>query len=243
MGHTADRRSSRRNVNVKKTSDAWTRSSSVFKSRGTQRAHTRDMFKSSDNTRCIDDWSHLIRKGTLALCSLKSFKSVCPATQKGQECGSLSEASTNCLYYVSKQWRFWRNCADVCLCDKYHFLMCRLIYKNRHYGNFRQVCLLSFITSLTVSTAFWPSILSVFLIFFHSSRKFHVPLVYKCSSHIFIIRRGLHFPVDVHWGHSYWITVLCAASKRPRGRAVSAPDFGSRGRGFESRWRRDSSRT
>ena len=32
-------------------------------------------------------------------------------------------------------------------------------------------------------------------------------------------------------------------SKRPRGRAVSAPDFGSRGRGFESRWRRDSSRT
>ena len=31
--------------------------------------------------------------------------------------------------------------------------------------------------------------------------------------------------------------------KRPSGRAVSAPDFGSRGRGFESRWRRDSSRT
>ena len=26
-------------------------------------------------------------------------------------------------------------------------------------------------------------------------------------------------------------------TKRPRGRAVSAPDFGSRGRGFESRWR------
>ena len=33
------------------------------------------------------------------------------------------------------------------------------------------------------------------------------------------------------------------STKRPRGRAVSAPDFGSRGRGFESRWRRDSSRT
>ena len=31
--------------------------------------------------------------------------------------------------------------------------------------------------------------------------------------------------------------------KRPRGRAVSAPDFGSRGREFESHWRRDSSRT
>ena len=31
--------------------------------------------------------------------------------------------------------------------------------------------------------------------------------------------------------------------KGPRGLAVSAPDFGSRGRGFESHWRRDSSRT
>ena len=30
--------------------------------------------------------------------------------------------------------------------------------------------------------------------------------------------------------------------KRLRGRAVSAPDFGLRGRGFESRWRRVSSR-
>ena len=30
---------------------------------------------------------------------------------------------------------------------------------------------------------------------------------------------------------------------RPRGRAVSAPDVGSWGRGFESRWRPDSSRT
>ena len=34
-----------------------------------------------------------------------------------------------------------------------------------------------------------------------------------------------------------------AILKRPRGRAVSASDFGSRGSGFESRWRRDSSRT
>ena len=36
---------------------------------------------------------------------------------------------------------------------------------------------------------------------------------------------------------------LIDMTKRPRGRAVSAPDFGSRGRGFESHWRRDSSRT
>ena len=36
---------------------------------------------------------------------------------------------------------------------------------------------------------------------------------------------------------------LMRLRKRPRGQAVSAPDFGSRGRGFESCWRRDSSRT
>ena len=68
-------------------------------------------------------------KGTLASCGFRSFKGACAATQKGQKCGSLSEASSSSLYCV----------------------------------------------------------------------------------------------------------------KRPRGRAVSAPDFGSRGRGFESRWRRDSS--
>ena len=33
------------------------------------------------------------------------------------------------------------------------------------------------------------------------------------------------------------------ACERPRGRAVSTPDFGLRGRRFESRWRRYSSRT
>ena len=50
-------------------------------------------------------------------------------------------------------------------------------------------------------------------------------LVLSCRGSIIII-----------WTHKFiW--------KRPRGRAVSAPDFGSRGRGFESRWRRDSSRT
>ena len=35
--------------------------------------------------------------------------------------------------------------------------------------------------------------------------------------------------------------LIPVSPKRPHGRAVSAPDFGSRGRGFESRWRRDSS--
>ena len=33
--------------------------------------------------------SHLMRKGTLACCGLKSYKCTCPATQKGQGCGSV----------------------------------------------------------------------------------------------------------------------------------------------------------
>ena len=45
------------------------------------------------------------------------------------------------------------------------------------------------------------------------------------------------------WSIGIILSRLFAYEKRPRGRAVSAPDFGSRGRGFESRWRRDSSRT
>ena len=38
-----------------------------------------------------------MREGTL--CSLRSFKCVCPVTQKAQGCGSLSEASSNPLLY------------------------------------------------------------------------------------------------------------------------------------------------
>ena len=50
--------------------------------------------------------------------------------------------------------------------------------------------------------------------------------------------------VFVCMGYKSSLPVLSNINKkRPRGRAVSAPDFGSRGRGFESRWRRDSSRT
>ena len=41
----------------------------------------------------------------------------------------------------------------------------------------------------------------------------------------------------------YEIIDLKPRQKRPHGGAVSAPDFGSRGHGFESRWRRDSSLT
>ena len=54
-----------------------------------------------------------MRKETLVLCGLKSWKWACPATQKGQGCGSLSEASFNSLCCVSKQWRLWRDCADA----------------------------------------------------------------------------------------------------------------------------------
>ena len=48
---------------------------------------------------------------------------------------------------------------------------------------------------------------------------------------------------DVDLPHFKVYNHTLSSVKRPRGRAVSAPDFGSRGRGFESRWRRDSSRT
>ena len=37
------------------------------------------------------------------------------------------------------------------------------------------------------------------------------------------------------------VFVFQSSGKRPRGRAVSTPDFGSRGHELESRWRRDSS--
>ena len=53
-----------------------------------------------------------MRKGTLALCGLKSFKCACPATQKGQGGGS-SKTSSNSLYRVTKQRMLWRDCADA----------------------------------------------------------------------------------------------------------------------------------
>ena len=43
--------------------------------------------------------------------------------------------------------------------------------------------------------------------------------------------------------HIWLLLKLLYEPKRPRGWAVSAPDFGSQGRGFESCWGRDSSRT
>ena len=48
-----------------------------------------------------------------------------------------------------------------------------------------------------------------------------------------------------HWVLNYPLSTLrwLISLKRPRGRAVSTPDFGSRGRRFESRWRGDSSQT
>ena len=43
--------------------------------------------------------------------------------------------------------------------------------------------------------------------------------------------------------HNTVYVLFFSCTKRPQGRAVSAPYFGSRGHWFESRWRRDSSRT
>ena len=52
-----------------------------------------------------------------------------------------------------------------------------------------------------------------------------------------------NFDFDIVFFFHFWMVTFPVLPKRPRDRAVSAPDFGSRGRGFESRWRRDSSRT
>ena len=80
--------------------------------------------------------SHIVWKGTLTLCGLKSFKCACPATQKGQGCHSLSEASSKSLL-CEQTAKLWRETARmcrlawvfaVCLCGKYPFLMCRLIW-------------------------------------------------------------------------------------------------------------------
>ena len=72
--------------------------------------------------------SHLMRKGTAAFCSLKSFKCPSPATQKGQRCychklllvpiimRRNSEGSGESAWMLT--WAF-----AVCLCDMYPFLM------------------------------------------------------------------------------------------------------------------------
>ena len=70
-------------------------------------------------------------KRDFSLCCLKTFKRTFTATQLGQKCDSSSEASSSSIYYVSKQQRFWQDCADAqarlslgfagCLCDKYSF--------------------------------------------------------------------------------------------------------------------------
>ena len=73
-----------------------------------------------------------------------------------------------------------------------------------------------------------------------------------CSQGMRQDKRMLELATIVLYGHDgKWLSCLATITKfvttnpmkRPRGRAVSAPDFGSRGRGFESRWRRDFSRT
>ena len=57
--------------------------------------------------------SHLMRKGSLALCSLRSFKCICAATQKCQRCSSLLDASYSFLYSVNEQRRLWEDCVDA----------------------------------------------------------------------------------------------------------------------------------
>ena len=60
---------------------------------------------------------------------------------------------------------------------------------------------------------------------------------------IIIESKAFHFLCEIGWFCLMYVSFCTIFDvKRPRGRAVSAPDFESRGRGFESRWRQDSSR-
>ena len=76
-----------------------------------------DLFRSIDQLLSLDAdrtvMSRLMRKGILASYGLRSFKRVCPATQKGQMCSSLPEHSSSPLYCASEQRRLWRDCADA----------------------------------------------------------------------------------------------------------------------------------
>ena len=65
-----------------------------------------------------------------------------------------------------------------------------------------------------------------------TSMTFLHQIVFKILSKPTRLQNIGHWPISTLKGQS-----LC--QKCPRGRAVSAPDFGSRGRRFESRWRQD----
>ena len=44
---------------------------------------------------------------------MTNFNCACPAIQRGQGSGLLSEGSSWLTAYMSEQWRFWRDCADA----------------------------------------------------------------------------------------------------------------------------------
>ena len=58
-----------------------------------------------------------------------------------------------------------------------------------------------------------------------------------CPHWVAFFRRTVKTRSDWADVHTHFV------EKRPRGQVVSAPDFGSRGHGFKSHWRRDSPRT
>ena len=56
-------------------------------------------------------WANSWEKGTLALCGLRPFQCTCAATQQGQRCGSLSEASSSPKYLYEPRYDKTNNVA------------------------------------------------------------------------------------------------------------------------------------
>ena len=69
---------------------------------------------------------------------------------------------------------------------------------------------------------------------------------HKCKADVSCLFVICAWDLKRNWqSHNFYQICVCLSvwEKRRRGRAVSASDFGSWGRGFEYRWRQDSSRT
>ena len=107
--------------------------------------------------------SRLMRKRELGTVRFVILPTACTATLKSQKCGTLSKASSRYLYCVREQRRLWRACVvawafTVRICDKYHFLISKLIYsllyRNKQFNDDqrkRDCCLLSTTHFLTIN--------------------------------------------------------------------------------------------
>ena len=74
--------------------------------------------KSSLETRISDSFVYFYLSPVKRICVFEhsvttSFNCACPAIQRGQGSGFLSESSSWLTAYMSEQRRFWRDCADA----------------------------------------------------------------------------------------------------------------------------------